>query len=217
MWLAGRRPPLRRNSLGGLLSTALAGLWKMLYIVGGVARSGKSIIARQMLAEAGVPYFSLDFLMMGLARGIPEAKVDPEAPSHEVAIRMWPVVRALSVNILETGVDYLIEGDSVLPAHIQELAAAFPNQLRPCFIGYPTAEPLPKIEAIRSHSALPNDWLSAYPPEQILEFIKSMITFSRSLQEQCQENCIPFFDVSERFNEGAQAAVRYLKTGLIEA
>ena len=43
----------------------------MLFIVGGAARSGKSIIAREYLRRTGTPYFSLDFLVMGLAAGAP--------------------------------------------------------------------------------------------------------------------------------------------------
>jgi hypothetical protein len=126
---------------------------------------------------------------------------------------MWPVVRALSVNILETGVDYLIEGDSILPVHVQDLAAHFPSQVRPCFIGYPGADPRSKIEVMRSHSALPNDWLSVYAPEQVLEFIESMIALSRRFQQQSRESGIPFFDVSERFEECIQEVVQYLMTG----
>ena len=185
----------------------------MLYIVGGVARSGKSIVARRMLATAGVPYFSLDFLMIGLAFGLPEAKVDPEAPSDEIARRMWSIVRALSVNILEVGIDYLIEGDSVLPAQAQELASSFPGQVRPCFIGYPNAEAADKVKAMHAHSALPNDWISIYSPDRVLSFIQAMILLSLDFRAQCRETGIPFFDVSDNFSPVLEDVVVYLSTG----
>ena len=185
----------------------------MLYIVGGVARSGKSIVSREMLAKAGVPYFSLDFLMVGLAFGLPEAKVDPEAPSYEIARRMWPIVRAICVNILEVGIDYLIEGDSVFPAQAKELASSFPGQVRSCFIGYPNIEAAAKVKAMHAHSALPNDWISIYPPEVILSFIQSMILLSQDFHAQCLETGIPFFDVSQTFSPILEDVVAYLRTG----
>ena len=185
----------------------------MLYIVGGVARSGKSIVSRQMLAKAGVPYFSLDFLMVGLAFGLPEAKVDPEAPSYEIARRMWPIVRAICVNILEIGLDYLIEGDSVFPAPAMELASSFPGQVRSCFIGYPNVQAAAKVKAMHAHSALPNDWISIYPPEVVLAFIQSMILLSKDFQAQCHEAGIPFFDVSLSFTPVLEDVVTYLTTG----
>jgi len=187
----------------------------VLYVVGGVARSGKSIVARQLLAKAGVPYFSLDFLLMGMALGLPQAGIDPEAPSDEIARRMWPVVRALSVNILEIGMDYLIEGDSVLPAQVQELALSFPGQVRPCFIGYPSVDAAAKVEAMRSHSALPNDWIGIYSPERILAFIQSMIRLSQEFQAQCSQTGIPFFDVSQDFTPTIEVVVAYLTTGQV--
>ncbi len=188
----------------------------MLYIVGGVARSGKSIVARAMLAQQGVPYFSLDFLMMGLARGLPQAGVDPEAPSDEIARRIWPVVEAMSVNILEVGIDYLIEGDSVLPAQIHALGSAHPSLVRPCFIGYPRVDPEAKIAAMRANSALPNDWISIYPPTTILSFIQAMIALSQQFEIQCRESSIPFFDVSDHFANVIEDVITYLRTGHIE-
>ena len=99
----------------------------------------------------------------------------------------------------------------------KSFGAAFPSKLRTCFIGYPRAEAISKVEAVRSHSALPNDWLRVHPPAQILEFIESMIRLSRDFQEQCRKSSIPFFDVSDGFDEGIEATVQYLKTGRLPA
>jgi adenylate kinase family enzyme len=49
----------------------------MLYLLGGSPRAGKSTMAKKFLSETGVPYFGLDYLKMGIARGKPEYGVDP--------------------------------------------------------------------------------------------------------------------------------------------
>ena len=103
----------------------------MLFIVGGAARSGKSIIAREYLRRTGTPYFSLDFLVMGLAAGAPRLGVRPECPSRANAEKLGPVLKAIGRNVVEAGVDYLFEGDTILPAHVRDLADAYPDQVKP--------------------------------------------------------------------------------------
>ncbi|MEC1736353.1 hypothetical protein P9D87_05050 [Bacillus mojavensis] len=49
----------------------------MLYLIGGSSRSGKTTTAKRMLAETKIPYFSLDYLMMGIANGVPEMDINP--------------------------------------------------------------------------------------------------------------------------------------------
>lgn len=96
----------------------------MIYLVGGVARAGKSKLARRLLVERGVPYLHLDLLMMGFARGLPELGVDPETSAIERGRKLWPVVRAMATMALEDRVDYLFEGDLLLPEHAAELKAS---------------------------------------------------------------------------------------------
>ena len=52
----------------------------VLYIIGGAARAGKSIISRKFMLDTGIPCFSLDILMMGLANGLPEYGINPIDP-----------------------------------------------------------------------------------------------------------------------------------------
>ena len=40
----------------------------MLYLIGGASRAGKSLLARRLLVEHGVPGFPLDALMMAAVR-----------------------------------------------------------------------------------------------------------------------------------------------------
>ena len=64
----------------------------MLLFIGGAARTGKGILVRRLLAEMHLPYLSLDVLKMGLARGVPEYAIDPDAGGMQVAERLWPLV-----------------------------------------------------------------------------------------------------------------------------
>ncbi len=63
----------------------------MLIFIGGAARTGKGILARRLLSECQLPFLSLDVLKMGLARGVPEYPIDPDAGGGEVARQMGAV------------------------------------------------------------------------------------------------------------------------------
>ncbi|MHC5182780.1 MAG: hypothetical protein ACYSPI_00655, partial [Planctomycetota bacterium] len=45
---------------------------KMLYLVSGTSRSGKTLIAEKLMEEKQIPYMSLDWLMMGFTNGMPQ-------------------------------------------------------------------------------------------------------------------------------------------------
>src|SRR4051794_18579267 len=83
----------------------------MLLFIGGAARTGKGILVRRLLVDRQMPYLSLDVLKMGLARGVPEYEIDPDAGGMVVAARLWPLVREMSLNLLAERVDYAIEGE----------------------------------------------------------------------------------------------------------
>ena len=42
----------------------------MLYILSGTSRSGKTMVAREFLKKTGIPYMSVDAIMMGFTNGI---------------------------------------------------------------------------------------------------------------------------------------------------
>jgi len=57
----------------------------MLIFIGGAARAGKGMLVRRLFAEMQLPFLSLDVLKMGLARGVPEYTINPDAGGIQVA------------------------------------------------------------------------------------------------------------------------------------
>jgi len=186
----------------------------LLYIIGGAPRVGKTIIAQEFLERTNVPFLSLDLLKMSLVKGMPQARIDPMDTSAEVAEQMWPVVRGLSVTILENEREHLIEGDIILPSHAQELAAEFPGDVRACFLGFENANPSERLSTIRCHPG-PEDWLSQFDDHKVLSMINEMIEYSRQVREDAQARGIPYFENLADFREFKEQVLRYLVTGQI--
>lgn len=182
----------------------------MLIIIGGPGRTGKGILSRRLLAELHQPYLSLDVVKMGLVNGIPEYGVDPEESTSAVAEKLWPLVRAMAVNMLETDVHYIIEGE-ILPHHVVELSERFPGQVRACFLGYADITPEQKLREMREFAGNPNDWTVDSSDEYVLDVIYEFIAFSRSLREECVRLSIPYFDTSREFLPTLDRAAEYLR------
>ncbi len=181
----------------------------MLIIIGGPGRTGKGILARRLLVKLQQPYLSLDVVKMGLVNGIPEYGLDPDETTSDVAEKLWPLVRAMAVNMLETDVHYIVEGE-ILPHHALELAEAFPGQVRACFLGYADVEPEQKLREIREFAGNPNDWTVDSSDEDVLEIVREFIEFSRALQDSCAQLNLPYFDTSRDFLPALDRATEYL-------
>ncbi len=57
----------------------------MIYIISGASRSGKTLIAEKMVKQYGIPYVSLDWLVMGFTNGIPEYGIHDKLWPNEIS------------------------------------------------------------------------------------------------------------------------------------
>jgi hypothetical protein len=183
----------------------------MLYIIGGVSRSGKSILARRLLSDLGISYFSLDILMMGFANGFPTFGVRPEDSNLKISNQLWPIVKSMAINIIETSLDYTLEGDSIMPQQVAELRNKYSADIRACFLGYSHINCKNKLADIRKSEGLMNDWINKWSDNQILDYINRMKLSSRELEQQCDQLKLKYFDGSNGFIEMEDRAVAYLQ------
>lgn len=202
----------------------------MLYIIGGVTRSGKSYLTRSLVKKYSNPnhqisFFNLDHIMMGLIKGVKDFGCEGETHDREKAKHMWPVVREIIEGIIRDDgitdqseiqkptpnpVDYIIEGVIITPAQCAQIRDKFPDHIKACWIGYPTANRDKKYKAIHANKDLPGDWLSHEDDERIYGVIDYGIQFSKELQQECAEHDIPFFDNSHDFEGTLMEAERFL-------
>lgn len=148
--------------------------------------------------------------MMGLARGLPEFGLDPDDPSEVRGEKLWPILRAMAVNLLEEEYIhpmYLIEGDTLLPRPVARLMQDYRGRVKACFIGYAAATPEAKLREVRAGEA---NWLAGYSDAEALAFIADMVRFSRYLQAECASLGLKYFDCSDGPLDATEAAFAYL-------
>ncbi len=184
----------------------------MLYLVGGAARSGKSLLAKRMLHEQGVAYFSTDALLMGFRNGLPGFGVREENTDIANAAILRPLVEAIAENLLVTEQSYLLEGVLLQPATVAQLQRDAGPAVRACFLGYSTIASLEKLTQVKLYKSQPHDWLTKYSDDEIVSLIDRMKTVSLDLKAACATNNLPYFDVSDDFKAALDAAFDYLNS-----
>ena len=182
----------------------------MLYLVGGCSRSGKSLLAEQIRARRGVPWFPLDALKMGLYLGAPSLGVHPEDDDLETADRMWPIIKGMLEHLIWDGRDYLVEGDNLRPQTVAAFIRETHASVRACFLGYPDTAIETKAMQVAQHAGLPNDWLNRTGRDNVRRHLDVSRSLSRQLRTDCAALGIPFFDTGSDFRAGLAAAERAL-------
>jgi len=182
----------------------------MLFLVSGTSRSGKTLIARKILADKQIPYLSLDWLMMGFNDGIPEYGIHHLLWPNEIAEKMAPFLLGVIDSMLVDGMDYVIEGEAMLPRLAADLIAKHPGKIKVVFLGYTEIEVKNKVALVKKHDVGENDWLTNESDDYISDHVKNMIAYSKMIKTGCEEHGLSYFDTSEDFLRAIEAATDFL-------
>ena len=182
----------------------------MLFLVSGTSRSGKTLIARKLLAEKQIPYLSLDWLMMGFNDGLPEYGIHHLLWPNEIAEKMEPFLRGVINSMLVDGMDYVIEGEAMHPRFVADLVKEYPDKLSAVFVGYTEISVEDKVALVKKHGAGENDWLTKKPDDYIRDHIGNMIAYSKTIRDQCEQHGVSYVDTSVDFLAAIEAATDLL-------
>jgi hypothetical protein len=167
----------------------------MLYLIGGVARSGKTRLARMLLRRRAIPFMPLDPLVDMVRSAAPD-----------VGVRNWgrgkaetfaPFLRALVFHLPWTAASYCLEGNAFWPDHvgaIREAASWAPTAenergvaVRVVFLGFSDIS----LDELRK----PPSWLSFTPADRHETIREELLEESLLLRDSCQEHGCRYFDV----------------------
>ena len=182
----------------------------MLFLVSGTSRSGKTLIAKKILADKQIPYLSLDWLMMGFNDGIPEHGIHHLLWPNEIAEKMEPFFLGMIDCMLVDGMDYVIEGEAMLPRLVAKLVEKHPDKIRVVFVGYTDIDVKDKVALVKKHGGGENDWLTKKSDEYISDHVGNMIAYSKMIKDGCEENGLSYFDTSDDFLGAIEAATEFL-------
>jgi len=148
--------------------------------------------------------------MMGFNDGIPEYGIHHLLWPNEIAEKMGPFLRGMIDSMLIDGMDYVIEGEAMLPQTLADLVEKHPGELRTVFVGYTEINVADKVALVKKHGDRENDWLANKPDEYIRDHVENMIAYSKMIKNECQKHGLSYFDTSEDFPGSIEAATDFL-------
>lgn len=182
----------------------------MIYLISGASRSGKSIVAKRLMSQTGIPYMPIDSLMMGFMNGIPSMGVHDKLWPDEIAEKIWSFLRAVCENMIDNDIDYIFEGEAILPHNVIKLIDMYPDKIKVCFMGFCNISVEQKIIDVKKYSNGKKDWLVSQNENYIRSHIENMIFYSRTIKEECEKFDIKYIDTAINFSEIIDYAIDYL-------
>lgn len=162
------------------------------------------------MKQSGIPYVSLDWLVMGFTNGIPEYGIHDKLWPNEIAERFWPFLKAMCESMIWTETDYILEGEAVLPELIDELQKKHPDHIKVCFVGYSDVSVGEKTKDVYRFGDGKNDWLTIESDDFVEKHISNMIEYSKRIKRSCKQYGISYFDTSKNFLQVLDDAMEYL-------
>jgi hypothetical protein len=114
---------------------------RVLYLVGGAPRVGKSALARRLLKAEGIPWLPTDVMRTVLRRVLPKLDAVDQDPvdAARLAELMYPHIEQAAEVCAEEAERFLIEGFELAPWYPARLQAALAGtSVRACFLGHRT-------------------------------------------------------------------------------
>ena len=163
-----------------------------------------------MQRQQQISYLSLDWIMMGFTKGMPEIGIHDKLWPDEIATRLQDFLAAMIDSMLWTDAHHVIEGEAILPAFVRTLLDKHPNDIRAAYLGYTNIEVAEKLYQTKKHSPDPSDWLLKEPDEYIRDHLGNMLAYSRKIKAECEQHNVKYFDTSVDFEASIDLATEYL-------
>jgi hypothetical protein len=181
----------------------------MIYLIGGVARVGKSILCQQLSAKLKVGWISTD-LLVELLRVKDEKGVKTEwnaAPEAIMEDAQWfyPYLERFIWGVSSLAENYVIEGVDFLPAQVVLLSAQY--QIRSVFLGCSqmTLETFDQFPGrSRGYSGLPE--------EMRRQIVRDVPLWSEFIRQEAERFSLPYFDMIGDFPQRLEEAETTLTT-----
>lgn len=182
----------------------------MLYLLGGAPRCGKSLLARRINRERGLPVVSTDLLRGVLIPLLPALKEAMDARDVErEADLFYPHLRQAAL-VLDLQVrDALIEGVGFLPRHVVALRDRVPMEIRACFLGRSSATVADLFAHPTEHRIY-----ERLSDDERQHVARRVVAWSLMVAQECAELGLPFIDLARTgFEAGLRLAGEQLREG----
>lgn len=170
----------------------------MIYLISGVSRSGKSKLANELHQKTGISYLPLDAIMMAFMHRVKEVGIHDKLWPDVIAEKLWPFLKSFIETLLHNEIDYIIEGEAMLPNLLSPLLKKYPN-IMTVFLGYDGVDIEQKVSDCKTHHTGNNDWLVVESDEFIVDHVENMERYSRKIRDLCEKFDVVYINTTYNF------------------
>lgn len=168
----------------------------MIYILSGVAKSGKSTLTKEFHRRTHIPYISTDSLMMMLHYAQHPENLDIDASDSSVATILEPYIYGLIKSFIDNHETYIIEGVHFNTSFAKQLIEKYPNDINIIYLGYKDCTVLSKMQELeRYKSVIPNQWYAHLNSKELHDLVVYMISESQRIYEECVSKQLKYIEV----------------------
>jgi 2-phosphoglycerate kinase len=120
-------------------------------LIGGTSGSGKTKLANTLMISLGIPYISVDHLMMGIYRSNSDCGFTPMSPVFVINRHLWPMVREMIKTNIENNHSIIFEGFQILPQNIRDFEGEYTSAVLSFFLAFSPEYIKTRYEDINKH------------------------------------------------------------------
>lgn len=174
----------------------------MIHILTGIAKSGKTTLAKHIQKQYGISCFATDYVMMMLHRGEPEESFDIWASDSTVAKHLEPYLEGLIETMVDHDETVLIEGVHFNTDFARRLLNKHPDRIRIVYLGFKDVSVEDKRSELNRHAdRIPNRWYHHMSAEEFHKLVEYLIDESRRIHEECKQLGLQYIEVSNLFEQ----------------
>ena len=178
-------------------------------LIGGVGCTGKTTFAAQLMKKYGMPYFPIDYLMMGMTRSGSTNIFTPIDSVEVIAPELWSVVKAMAMTSIENNHSMIFEGFQLLPKYLGHFDTAYQPHVLPLCLGFSSDyidEHFMNSIALFRNQTETRDFSD--------ENVQQMKMDNLKMKSECTQYNIPFFEATRSYDRMVENALDYIESAM---
>lgn len=170
--------------------------------IAGVARSGKSTLAKKIQKNGDFNHIPLDYFASSLKHNFPETKITSNVVIDSESSKNLSLLLSRVINIIDCKDEkFIIDSAHIMPDDIIKYLDK--DKWDIYYVGYPNINVDDKLKQIREYDD-DSDWTYKKSDSELREILSKLIEISKKIQSDCEKHDIKFVDTSYDFFEDAE-------------
>lgn len=166
--------------------------------IAGVAKSGKSTVAKALIQDKKYNHIPMDYFASSLKHNFPETKITSNVIIDRESSKNLSKLLSRVIKIMDsTDEKFILDSAHILPQDISEYLDR--DKWDIYYLGYPDVTAKEKLEIIRKYEN-ENDWTYKRTDEEMLVILQKLIDLSKEIKSECERLNMTFIDTGKDLN-----------------